>query len=341
LTLAGAYGLAAIRWPERTAIIDEDGTLTFSEVEHRTNTLARASRDAGVGERDAVAIMCRNHRGLIEATVASLKLGANVLYLDAALRAPTIADLLARARPVALIHDDEFSPLMPRARERRARFLAWCDAPHAQKPVLAELIEQGDTGELSPPSKRRGVAVLAAMTTDGGKQSERIVRCSLALPARLPATIPLKKGETTVVAAPISHPWGFTHLKLGLRLGSTLVMRRPSNPVTTLREIDQHQAAALVVLPEMLQNITSLQQDDAVPHDTTSLQLITISASSLSEDVAMPTIERFGPVLHSPGGETVVRLTGRWMSPCRSPAAAPRSARPTNAVRRRNHPTLS
>ena len=42
----------------------------------RTNALANAWLDAGLGEGDGVAIMCRNHRGFVEATVAASKLGA-------------------------------------------------------------------------------------------------------------------------------------------------------------------------------------------------------------------------------------------------------------------------
>ena len=49
-------------------IVDELGTLTFSEVDTRTNALAHALSDAGIVEGDGVGIMCRNHRGFIEAT---------------------------------------------------------------------------------------------------------------------------------------------------------------------------------------------------------------------------------------------------------------------------------
>ncbi len=69
-TLPAAYASGAIRYPDRAAIVDERGTLTFAEVDRRTNALARELARAGIGEGDDVAIMCRNHRGFIEATVA-------------------------------------------------------------------------------------------------------------------------------------------------------------------------------------------------------------------------------------------------------------------------------
>ena len=83
-TSAAAYIGAAIRHPDRAALVDERGTLTFGEVNRRTNALARQLRAAGVSEQDGGAIMCRNHRGFIDATVACAKLGASALYLNTA-----------------------------------------------------------------------------------------------------------------------------------------------------------------------------------------------------------------------------------------------------------------
>lgn len=73
------YRLAAMRPPDRAAIIDERGTLTFAEAERRTNMLTHALRAAGIDARDTVAIMSRHHRALIEAIAAPSKLAANAL----------------------------------------------------------------------------------------------------------------------------------------------------------------------------------------------------------------------------------------------------------------------
>src|SRR5581483_8364237 len=61
-TPALGYTAAAIRHPDELAIIDELGSLTFSEVHRRTNGLANAFADHGIGEGDNVAVLCRNHR---------------------------------------------------------------------------------------------------------------------------------------------------------------------------------------------------------------------------------------------------------------------------------------
>src|SRR5690348_10270909 len=67
-TPAAGYAVSAIRHAHELAIVDELGTLTFEDVHRRTNALAHALSDEGIGEGDGVAIMCRNHRGFIDAT---------------------------------------------------------------------------------------------------------------------------------------------------------------------------------------------------------------------------------------------------------------------------------
>ena len=59
----------------------------------------RARRATGIEEGDGVAIMCRNHRGFIDATVACSKLGANALYLNTAFAGPQITDVVKREKP--------------------------------------------------------------------------------------------------------------------------------------------------------------------------------------------------------------------------------------------------
>jgi hypothetical protein len=124
---AAGFITGAIRSPDAPALIDELGTLTFKDIDQRTNALAHGLADAGVKEGDGVAIMCRNHRGFVEATVANAKLGANSLYLNTAFAGPQITEVVKREKPVAIVFDQEFTELLEEAGNRRKRFVAWTD----------------------------------------------------------------------------------------------------------------------------------------------------------------------------------------------------------------------
>ena len=126
-TPAAGYTAAARKFPDAPAVIDELGTLTFREIDERTNALARALAADGIEEGDGVAIMCRNHRGWIESVLACSKLGANALFLNTAFSGPQLTDVAKREKPKAVIYDEEFGEVLkdaerpPQALRRLAR----------------------------------------------------------------------------------------------------------------------------------------------------------------------------------------------------------------------------
>src|SRR4051812_47414960 len=65
---------AAIHHPHEIAIVDERGALSFERLHRRSNALARSFAAMGIGHEDGVGVMCRNHRGFVEATLAAAKL---------------------------------------------------------------------------------------------------------------------------------------------------------------------------------------------------------------------------------------------------------------------------
>ena len=75
------------------------GALTFRELDRSHQRLANSLAAAGVREGDGVGVMCRNHRGFVEATVAVAKLGADVLYLNTAFAGPQLAEVVERESP--------------------------------------------------------------------------------------------------------------------------------------------------------------------------------------------------------------------------------------------------
>ena len=205
-------------------IVDELGTLTFSEVDTRTNALAHALSDAGIVEGDGVGIMCRNHRGFIEATIAVSKLGADALYLNTAFAGPQLTEVVQREKPKAIIFDEEFYGLLaeagtpPQALRRLARLAELPDDP-----TLDELIVRGR-------SERRGAAGARGTRRDPHLAAPRArprapraaTRSRSTRPCRYLSRIPLKTRQVIHIAAPLFHSWGFAHFSLGLILGEHL-----------------------------------------------------------------------------------------------------------------------
>jgi len=311
-TPAAAYAGSAARYPERLAIVDERGTLTFREVHRRTNALAHGLREAGIGEGDGVAIMCRNHRGFVEVTAACSKLGASALYLNTAFAGPQIADVLARENPAAVVYDEEFTGLIAEDRTERKRFIAWRESGGEraragdEHPHVEELIAAGATSDLEPPQEHGRVVILTSGTTGAPKGATRKEPDSIEPMAAMFSKIPLRARETTVIAAPMFHSWGFAHFTLALPLASTLVLRRRFDPEDTLRAVAQHRASALAVVPVMLQRMLELGAETVGRYDVGCLRVIAASGSALPGELATRVMDTFGEVLYNLYGSTEV-----------------------------------
>jgi fatty-acyl-CoA synthase len=308
-TPAAGYAANAARFPDDTAIIDELGTLSFRQVHERSNALAHALREDGIGEGDGVGIMCRNHRGFIDVYVALSKLGANALFLNTAFSAPQLTDVAQREEPKALIYDHEFADLIKDAGKRRKRYIAWHDPEEgkAKDPLIEDLIEGGDTTDLAPPSGGPGKAViLTSGTTGTPKGASRSQPKSLDPAAALLAMIPLKAREKTMIAAPMFHSWGFVHFTLGMALSSTLVLNRKFDPEATLSLTAQHECTALVVVPVMLQRILDLDEEVLGRYDLSALRVVPVSGSALPGPLATKWMDLFGDTIYNLYGSTEV-----------------------------------
>jgi fatty-acyl-CoA synthase len=276
-TLAAGYLGAAARYPDATAIIDELGAITFADIDLRTNGLARGFAGHGVRPGQGVAIMCRNHRRFVEASIACSKLGAHAIYLNTSFAGPQVTEVVSREAPTAIVYDEEFSAIVSGALEGRTGFLAWTDGDPGDRPTLAELAASRSHAPLPPPPDPGRSVILTSGTTGTPKGANRASPSSLGPAAALLAAIPLHARETTVIAAPLFHAWGFAHMFLSTALSSTLVLQRRFTPEDTLRAVAEPGASALVVVPVMLQRMLELSPEARRAHDTSCLRIIAAS----------------------------------------------------------------
>jgi acyl-CoA synthetase (AMP-forming)/AMP-acid ligase II/uncharacterized membrane protein len=303
---AAGYVSLAVLHPNEPAIVDELGTLTFSEVNRRTNALAHALSDHGIKEGDGVGIMCRNHRGFIEATVAVSKLGADSLYLNTAFAAPQLTEVVKREKPIAIVYDEEFSELLEEAGKRRKRFVAWHDSADTLDANLDELIEEGDPSDPVPPAREGRATILTSGTTGAPKGAGRANPQSLDPAISFLSKIPLKSRQVTSVAAPLFHSWGFAHLTMGLLLGSTYVLRRKFDPEACLADVARYRCDSLVVVPVMMSRILELPAETRTKYDVSSLKVVAASGSALPGDLATQWMDEFGDNLYNLYGSTEV-----------------------------------
>jgi acyl-CoA synthetase (AMP-forming)/AMP-acid ligase II len=296
----------AIRYPDETALIDELGSLTFAETHARSNAIARALRDEGITDSDSVAIMCRNHRGFIEATMACSKIGANALYLNTAFAGPQLVDVIEGESPAALIYDEEFGDLLAEAAGGLRRFVAWSETSNGRDTSLEDLIKGSPKGDLDPPDEGSRFVILTSGTTGTPKGANRPQPEGLGPLASFLSKIPMRSRQTTMIAAPLFHSWGFAHFVLGLPLASTMVLHRRFDPEQTLKAVAEHRARGLAVVPVMMQRILDLPEETRRGYDVSSLKVTAASGSALPGELATNWMNEFGDNVYNLYGSTEV-----------------------------------
>jgi acyl-CoA synthetase (AMP-forming)/AMP-acid ligase II len=277
-------------------------------VHERSNALAHALAAQGVGAGSRVAIMCRNHRGWVQAYVATNKLGAHALFMNTAFSGPQLADVAQREEPAAVIFDEEFAEVLEAATEGRKRFIAWHEpeADGRADRTLDELIAGGDVSDLAPPPEQGKALILTSGTTGTPKGASRKQPQSLDPVAALLERIPLKARDRTMIAAPMFHSWGFAHFTLAMGLCSTIVLKRRFDPEATLSLTAQHECTALVVVPVMLQRILELDDEVLRRYDLSRVKAVPVSGSALPPAVSGRWMDLFGDNLYNLYGSTEV-----------------------------------
>ncbi|MDX6589664.1 MAG: hypothetical protein QOI84_938 [Solirubrobacterales bacterium] len=304
---ATGIATAAIHHPHEMAILDERGSLSFERLHRRTNALAHSLAEMGIGYGDGVGIMCRNHRGFVEATLAAAKLGASALYLNTMFAGPQLTEVMRREGPKALVHDEEFSGLLEGVDDSVARVVAWTDSEDAAAgSTIERLIAAGDESNLKPPPDKPRFVILTSGTTGAPKGAQRSSPDGLLTVAALIDRIPFRSRETMVIAAPLFHSWGFFHFVMSLPTASTMVLRRRFDPEGTLRAVQESRAQVLGAVPVMIQRILALPEETLDSYDLSSLRITSLSGSALPGELALAWMNRFGDNVYNLYGSTEV-----------------------------------
>jgi acyl-CoA synthetase (AMP-forming)/AMP-acid ligase II len=302
------FASAAQRCPDRPALIDELGMLTWRQLDERVNALAAALQRGlpgpPAGMPKVVGVMCRNHRGFVEAVVASSRIGSDVVLLNTSFAGPAMADVVNREGVEAVIYDEEFTATVDRAladKPDATRILAWTDTDHELNAKKLEKLIANHIGQQPERTGRKGRMILLTSGTTGSpkgaKQSGGGAGIGT-LKAILDRT-PWRAEETIVIVAPMFHAWGFSQLIFAASMACTVVTRRKFDPEATLDLIDRHKATGLAVVPVMFDRIMDLPAEVRNRYSARSLRFAAASGSRMRPDVVTAFMDQFGDVIYN------------------------------------------
>ena len=328
--ITSGFASAAQRCPDRPGLIDELGTLTWSEIDRRADALAAGLQTLAAAK--VIGIMARNHRGFVESLIAANRIGADVLLLNTSFAGPAMAEVLERENVDVVIYDEEFAPTVDRAladRPRTNRILAWTDTDRHGQTVEGFIAEyRGLTPKRS--SEKSRVILLTSGTTGTPKGAKHSGGGPETLKAILDRT-PWHAEETTVIVAPMFHAWGFSQLAFAASMACTIVTRRKFDPKATLALVDKYQATGLCVVPVMFDRIMELPDHVRNRYSGRSLRFAAASGSRMRPDVVISFMDQFGDIIYNNYNATEAGMIAT-ATPADLRAAADTAGRPAEGT---------
>jgi acyl-CoA synthetase (AMP-forming)/AMP-acid ligase II len=309
--LGSLYEIHRALHPGRNAVVDDGGRVTFAAMAERVDAAASGLAERGLEAGQTVAVLCRNHRDFLAAIGALARLGVDIVYLNTGFAGPQLAEVAEREGVVAVILDAEFLDVAATAAAgRRLIVVEEPDQPSVGEGRGIEswraVMAAGAGRSPGRPPRTSRQIVLTSGTTGSPKGARRSMGREIDPMLSLLSRIPLRRSDTTVLAAPMFHSWGLANAVFALVLGSELVLPRRFDPEDTLRLIEAHRATVLAAVPVMIQRIMALPPEVRDRYDTSSLRVVDLSGSALPGELALRFMDCFGDVVYNVYGSTEV-----------------------------------
>lgn len=287
----------ALARPHKTALICEDRSLTYAQLNARARRIANALSKIGVRAGDRVAVMSYNSMELLEIVGGLSKLSAIAVLLNYRLREQEVAYILNDCQAKVAIAGAGLVGVVERARSQAApdvvyiavgdevpeNWLHYEDVLAASNEELPDVegglgssmsYTSGTTGKPKGAYRPRGVPPLDVM--------------------RLVQAFELAESDVHLLAGPYYHSAPSFFVSLHMLLGATLVIQPKYDPLDALRLIERHKITTTFMAPTLLHRLCDVPEDVFARYDVSSLRTIILGGAPCPFVLKERATKRFG-----------------------------------------------
>lgn len=298
-------------------------TVTYAELEARTNRLAHFLRSRGLNRLDHYAIFMENNARYLEACGAGERAGLYFTCINSFLKADELAYIINNSESRVLIFSEEKRAVAGEALKQcpKVEVSLVVDGPGDGKSVLN--LDEAVAGFPATPiaDESVGTAMLYSSGTTG--RPKGIVR---PLPEQPPSKqLPLfdflnmmwryREGLTYLSPAPLYHSAPQAAVNLVIRNGGTAIIMERFDPEHYLQLIEKHRPTHSQLVPTMFSRMLKLPDEVRKKYDVSSLEVAIHAAAPCPPQVKEQMIEWWGPIIHEYYGAT----EGLGFTACDSP----------------------
>ena len=290
--------------PDRPAIImaGSGETISFAELDHRSNQVAQLLRARGIQIGDTVALCMENHPWFFCLTWGFQRAGVHYVGISSRLTPPEIAYILEDSGAKILFGSaylastlDEVAKLAPGVEQLRF------DTPGSPSAEDA-LAAMPDT----PISdERAGVDMLYSSGTTGRPKGVKIplpedpaIDQANSLVGLILMAFGIKPGAVYLTPAPLYHAaplrWSMTVQKIG----GTVVVMEKFDPEAALAAIEKYKITDSQFVPTHFVRMLKLPEEVRKKYDTSTLKCAIHAAAPCPVPVKQAMIDWWGPVIY-------------------------------------------
>lgn len=276
LTPLSFLSRAAKLHPQRTAVIYNDRRLTWAEFFIRTQKMADALQQSGVGYGDTVTVLLHNTPELLEAHYGIPMAGAVLNTLNTRLDAATISYCINQAESKVLIADTEFSPTVKKVLQQIDHDVTLIEVvdddatlPAGTGERLGEheyeaFIEGGKTGNWHMPQDEWQAIALNYTSGTSGKPKGVIYHHRGSYLMSMGSTVAWGMPQfcTHLQTVPMFHCNGWGYPWTIALLSGTLVCIRHFTPAETFKLIAEHDVDFFGGAPVVLNMLANAKSED-------------------------------------------------------------------------------
>jgi fatty-acyl-CoA synthase len=282
------------RYGERTAIVDDDGSISYKQLSVESERLASIlSIQYQLSSGQKVGILCHNHSTMIKTIFACSLLGSDIYLLHTAASKSQLQTMLKENRFDLLVCDGEWYEFLESSNSPVKKILNY----HEHLPSIQRLLLDSSFKQTKLPKTSNSKLVLLTGGTTGAPK-EAIHKPSMVQYINpflgMLNKLKLLNYQTAYIATPIYHGYGIAVLLLFLALGKKVVISKRFQAEKACALICQHRVEVITVVPLMLQKMLG--------HDVkalNSLRCIASGSAPLQPKLVKEVSQRLGKVLYN------------------------------------------
>jgi acyl-CoA synthetase (AMP-forming)/AMP-acid ligase II len=275
--------IAAAIVPDRTALIADGVRTTYAELTERSNRLANALAETGVGRGDRVAVMDVNTPQHFELYFAVARLDAIYVPLNFRGSAQEISYALEHSAPKIIVAGGRYVGLIGALAGVAEHCVVVGPDPSPGWWAYEELVAAGGEDESRfPEGEPEDTAVLLFTAGTTGRPKAVMLSHASFTSFMLSNVEPPDPDveECTLLTMPMYHVAGLQAALASVYGGRTVIVQRQFEPAEWMALVESERVQRALLVPTMLKQV--LEHPERAQRDLSSLSVLTYGGASMS-----------------------------------------------------------